>query len=390
MADNPDNDWLTDLIGPSSAVTVRGDSHDSSGAAAVRSRLVSAVRDATTKPDQVAVERYRLDEQDRLCCTDSPSVILHAERGLTVSEEQRAGYPPRTIFLDGVFSGAPFMDNERRQCSLDHHHGVVRELTLATCEQVAVVLLQGLPLADGTWHVYLNEPDLDALLAAWMLLNHRQLLHDNAQLLRLLMPLVRVEGLIDAHGLGMEALLPMSEQSYQAERRRIDRLLTTERKLRDEGAWYTVDITAYTRSMLERLDAELYPRGWFDERGRAFQVHGVTVQTRKVAVRCRSQLGIYEVETRLKQRYDGGLALIVLDQGEGRITIKLVDHFMRHDLDDLYPLLNERDPNVDHNRLSDNCWGGSSTIGGSPRKTGTGLTGQQVLAIVSELFLEIH
>ena len=74
------------------------------------------------------------------------SIALRIERGLTVDSRARKRYGPQTIFLDGVYNGAPFCDNEARHYSLDHHAGCVRAFTLATCEQAAVMLLQGLPL----------------------------------------------------------------------------------------------------------------------------------------------------------------------------------------------------------------------------------------------------
>ena len=90
--------------------------------------------------------RYELTgDPPRIICSDWPNVRLHVERGLTVDEDEREQYPRQSVFLDGVFTGPAFLDNEMRQYSLDHHAGCVRAFTLATCEQAVVMLLQGLP-----------------------------------------------------------------------------------------------------------------------------------------------------------------------------------------------------------------------------------------------------
>jgi hypothetical protein len=66
------------------------------------------------------------------------------------------------------------------------------------------------------------------------------------------------------------------------------------------------------------------------------------------------------------------------------MTLLQVDPFMHKSLNELYPILNKRDPNADTAR--GNVWGGSAEIGGSPRKTGTALSGHEVLKCIAELF----
>jgi hypothetical protein len=68
------------------------------------------------------------------------------------------------------------------------------------------------------------------------------------------------------------------------------------------------------------------------------------------------------------------------------MTLRQVDPFLPSNLDEIYPVLNARDPNVPPG--SDDCWGGADDIGGSPRLRGSGLTGPEVLRIISELFGE--
>jgi hypothetical protein len=307
-------------------------------------------------------------------------VRLFVERGLVVTEAVRERYPSRSVFLDGVFDGPPFLDNKARQYSLDHHSGCLRAAMLASCEQAAIMVLQGLPLGEGEWSVFINEPDLDAVLAAWVLLNHAILKANDHRLLRRAMPLIRVEGQIDTHGLEMDALLPIPQRQYETEKARIYELRGGEIRLKASGEWDTADFVLHTRSVLEHLDDELLDPGLV-RRARHDQVR---LRTRKLAVLCTSRDGIYEVETQLRHRYQDELGLIILDRGTGHVTLRQVDPFLPNSLTELYPLLNARDPSVTAG--SEDRWGGAEDIGGSPRIRGTGLSGREVLRIVSELF----
>lgn len=317
-----------------------------------------------------------------LVCTDSPEIKLHVIRGLTVNEAGRQEFSQQTVFLDGVFNGPPFYDNHTRQYSLDHHVGCVRAFTLATCEQAAVMLLQGMPLSEGEWTIFANDPDLDALLASWLLMNHEVLLAHDARLLAAVMPLVRVEGTIDAHGLDMSPLTALPELVYQEHKQTIDRLLERERDIKTAGGWSHIDFTRYSREMLESLDLLLLP----SDRERtgivAQELQTRTIENGKLAVLCQSKHGIYEVELVLKERHGKSLGVIVLDRGTGSYTLRLVDPFLTQNLENVYVALNAADPRVDAQDLARGYWGGSGEIGGSPRKSGSGLAAHRVFEIV--------
>lgn len=325
--------------------------------------------------------RYELaGDPSAIICSDWPNVQLHVQRGLSIEQGDRERYPRQSVFLDGVFTGPAFLDNEMRQYSLDHHAGCVRAFTLATCEQACVMLMQRLPLWEGTWNVYVNEPDLDAVLAAWVLLNHYALSHDNYALLRKVMPLVRVEGVIDTYGFDKALLSGLPRRIYEAKRKQIESLRTRERELREHGEWIETDLVVFTWRQLDRLDAQLFPRGV--PRVGSFETHELELPQRKLAVLVQSQRGIYEIEQQLKAEHKDEMALIVLDSSHGRMTLRLVDPFMAKNLNAAYAELNARDPRV-VGRDDANAWGGSDEIGGSPRATGTGLSGHQVLHIVT-------
>jgi hypothetical protein len=94
---------------------------------------------------------------------------LHLEPGRVWSFDE---LPPRSIALDGAVRG-PRIDAAGERYSFDHHEGVIRHVTLATCEQVREALLVGLD--PRGFRVFLNDLDGDTLLSAWLLLHPERL-----------------------------------------------------------------------------------------------------------------------------------------------------------------------------------------------------------------------
>lgn len=307
------------------------------------------------------------------------------EKGKTVTGRGRFLYPDGCIFLDGAYHGAPFIDNKRRQYSLDHHAGCIRSFTLSACEQAAVLIHEGMPLDIGEWLVVLNDLDLDSILAAWILMNRGELLAGDKELLERLMPLVRLEGAIDVHGFGGGMLTGLPRE----ERARLGALLERLRKVAKgsplPGEKNYLPVLARA---LEELDRMIIPPEVqkamleFRETGRVGLGEG------KIAVMCQSEKGIYDAESWFSGRLGGVLGLLILDQGKGRYTLRLVDRFMRRDLVHLYRRLNAIDPAVTRSRETGNTWGGSREIGGSPRETGTALSPERILELVGETFAD--
>ncbi len=334
-----------------------------------------------------APSRYQIiKKENRRClqCINSSNLRLYVERKLSVDEAERRSYPDQSIFIDGVYIGAPFLDNKLRQYSLDHHSNCVRSFTLSSCEQAAVMLLDGLPLSEGGWSLYINEPDLDALLAVWLLLNHREMLKEERTLLRAAMPMLRIEGIIDAHGLDKTLLAAMPDELFDVHKRAIDRLLSDERHLRAEEKWSSTDFVTYTASMLDKLDRLFLTDSYLYQLLEVEEIQSLPVEGNQVAILCRSTRGIYEAELALKERYGKQLGIVLLDKGHGHYTLRQVDRFLHYDLGRAYKLLNRLDPKVDSK--THNQWGGSEEIGGSPRSTGSGLTAATILILVQKAY----
>ncbi|HSR70227.1 MAG TPA: CPBP family intramembrane glutamic endopeptidase [Acidobacteriota bacterium] len=331
-------------------------------------------------PDAALPDRYvvrRSEEEASLSCLEAPNIVVHVERGMCVSSATARKSPPGTIYLDGAAKDAPFLDTERQVYNLDHHEGVVRSFTLSTCEQAYILLRKGLNLRDREWNIYANEPDIDTILAVWVLLNHRRLVDEDAVDVRAkILPLLRLEGIIDVHGLEMQELVCFSEDLHEQVSAWLGELIKDETEYKRAGRWSEISFPEYTAEMLSRIDALVYQPWHFDGFEVIDEIARVEITESQIAVICRSDAGIYDVEKQLSALHEKRLGLIVLQKDERTYTLRLVDLFMPVNLRRVYAQLNLIDPAAGHGEA--NRWGGSADIGGSPRATGTDLSPAEI------------
>lgn len=317
-------------------------------------------------------ERYQMKEDnDRpyLTCVDTSNIQVRIDRGLTASASAARKAPNGTIFLDGAAECGPFIDAARRVYNFDHHEGCVRSFTLATCEQVLIMILKGFDLAGEQWVVKANEPDLDTVLAIWLLLNHRHVT-SNDDLRRRLVPLVRLEGTIDGLGFDLAGLTGFPDTLQRSTMGMIERFREDEVELKRDGAWDEVDVLEYTASVLRRIDEAFFVPEDLESSREIEELSRTRIAPQRIAIACRSSAGIYKVESILKDMHGDRLALIVLTQDDRNYTLRQTDPFLGTTLQSLYRRLNHLDPHA----RGDQRWGGSEDIGGSPRAAGTGLS----------------
>lgn len=321
-------------------------------------------------------ERYSIKtngDERVLICLEAPNLNVHIEPGLAVNASMARKSPAGTIFLDGVAQCEPFMDHERQVYNLDHHEGCVRAFTLATCEQTLVMYMKGLDLRGREWHIFANDPDLDAILAIWILLNHARIgRQDNTQR-RILFALVRYEGIIDALGLELKELSALPPELTRKIQRVIDHLRSDEIALKKEGRWEKTDFLTHTISILHKIDQIFFkPSDFADYKG-IEELARIDLTDQRIAAVVEADMGIYEIEPHLNKLYGNRLGVVFLKKGETSYTARQMDLFMPINLDDIYERLNFVDPAVKC-RTQTNKWGGATDIGGSPRDTGTMLT----------------
>jgi membrane protease YdiL (CAAX protease family) len=334
-------------------------------------------------PDRYSIRSKGGDRE--LICTESRTLAVRIERGVSIPSSTARKAPPGSIYLDGAALGGPFLDAEKALFNLDHHEGCIRSFTLSTCEQAMVLTRKGLDLKGRDWTVYANDPDLDTVLAIWVLLNHVRLNDDNAEIRTRLMPLVRLEGTIDGHGLEMQELCGFTPEMQKKVSAELEQLRSKEVTLKKQGKWGEIDFLQYTADVLRAIDAMVYSSRHFEGVIKIEELSRAEIGENRLAVVCRSETGIYEIEPELRQLYGNRLGVIVLQKGSGTYTLRQVDMFLPSALESVYDRLNLMDPAAG-NRRSGNRWGGSGEIGGSPRATGTALTPEQISEVLSQAY----
>ena len=329
--------------------------------------------------------RYQLKDDEKgpyLTCVEASNIAVRIERGLSVSASGAHKYPKGTIFLDGAAQGEPFMDAAKGVYNLDHHEGCVRSFTLSSCEQAMIVILKGLDLDDESWTVWANEPDFDTVLAIWLLLNHRRLDDDDPALRRRIMPVVRLQGVIDAHGFELQELTAFPPQLQKTTLETINDLRSEELALKGQGEWASIDLLEFTHSSLRRIDELVYSPGDFEGMREVEELARVRISSQRLAVACRSDAGIYEVEEQLKEVHGDRLGLLILQKDDRTYTLRQVDPYLPTNLEQFYDRLNLLDGAVSENQR----WGGSGDIGGSPRGVGTDLGFDEIMDICRWVF----
>jgi len=240
-----------------------------------------------------------------------------------------------------------------------------------------IVILKGLDLDGERWMVWANDPDLDTVLAIWLLLNHRRIDEPDSTVRKKIMPIVRLQGVIDAHGFELKELTAFPDNLQDAALTVINGLRSQEVELKKENRWGETDFLDFTAASLKELDELVYTPHDFEEGHAVEELAREGILPQRIAVACRSEAGIYEVEEQLRDLHGDRLGLVILEKEPGIYTLRQVDPFLPTNLEALYDRLNLLDSEV----VGDARWGGSNEIGGSPRGRTTGLSLPEIMFI---------
>ncbi len=320
-----------------------------------------------------------------LVCLEAPNISVTVKTGLTISASAARKSSPGTIYLDGAAKSEPFMDHDKQIYNFDHHEGCMRPFTLSTCEQVLVMILKGMDLRGREWRVFANEPDLDTILAIWLILNHLRIRKKDAGRLRFLYALVRLEGIIDSHGLEMTEFSGFSPGLHRKTLDMIEYLRIEEVDLKKNALWEGKDNLEHTALVLQKIDNIIYRSEDFVDFKELTELARVELTGGRIAIVIEADQGIYELESPLQRVYGERLGLVILKTGDDQYTLRRLDPFMPGDLSDVYQILNYRDPGV-RCRKNSNQWGGSGDIGGSPRGIPTKLAPVEIAEACRDAF----
>ncbi len=349
------------------------------------------IENRNTLEKQKIPDRYRIKkvkDEELLTCIESPNIAVKIKRGFSVSLQNAKKYPERSIFLDGAAIGEPFLDNEKQIYNLDHHHNCERTFTLATCEQALILVKKGLNLSEKNWTIYANEPDLDTVFAIWLLLNHSYINNNDLKYYRKIVPLIRLEGVIDALGLDLADIIGYPQNFFRDIKNKIEKLREFELEIKKNGKWYNINYTEYTHHLLNLIDEIVFEIEDFKNVRGIIEIARAEINEDDSVVIYEGESGIYELEEYLNKIYLKKPTFVMLKKGKNHYSIRKTNLFSPLRLEKIYDRLNIFDKFV-NGKEKGNRWGGSSQIGGSPRVTGTSLTPFQIVEICRNAFMEL-
>lgn len=302
-------------------------------------------------------------------------IELHVEPRVTKTWEAFcAENPPHSIALDGYVNDMPRFDATGPHANFDHHARVDRLATRSTCMQVYMAVTVGLLDAfqkDGEPHAHLfvNDPDQDTCLSIWQL-RHPEILTG----MTVQRPLARL--------LIMEDVLDCTGGAYPVD---------PERKVMREQAWiFEPYFEARTAGRLFQMKADAM-EAVINAVGERITAHvagrgqEVTLDTRYETVgggadwKLIVEQGPHARTALFAKGVRAFIAARENEDGTWTYSIGRLSPFVRFPLDDLYAVLNTAE-GFDETT----GWGGSNTIGGSPREGGSKLPPAEIERLVNE------
>lgn len=303
-------------------------------------------------------------------------INLIAEPGVVLSwDEFTQTKPPYSIALDGYVNSVSDLDFNGPYLNLDHHTGVRRLATRSTCAQVYLSIVLGLYnlfQKDNRPHanIYVNDCDQDVCLSYWLLKNPDKIHSLSAQdnIARLIIG----EDFLDATAgsFPIDRTRDIMQQSFW-----IFEPYTT---ARNSG-----ELINYSSSQMVELIMRVYERISLYAEGKAQKIE---VDARYEIVgggkewTLAKEIGSY---ARAQLYQEGVQSLITFRENQdGTYTYSIgkISGFISFPIPELYNVLNQAENLTDPN----NQWGGSTIIGGSPRRSGSKLKPEKLENIVND------
>jgi hypothetical protein len=306
-----------------------------------------------------------------------PNIELHVEPGVVLTwEDFCATKPSHSIALDGFVDSAPRYCPVGPYANFDHHRDVHRLATRSTVGQILVAVGLGLfetfccqdaPFAN----VYVNDCDQDICLSYWLLKNA-----DCVRELTLEQDIARLiigEDLLDcsAGAYPIDPNRPLARKMawvYQ----RYDEARASRRRHEMSGE----QIRELIESICERLT--LLSHGKAEERE---LIGEYTILGGGENWRLISEQGTY---ARTKLFADGIRAFVAVRERDGETydySVGRMSPFIPFPLSTIFDELNEIEGCI----ASQDRWGGSDTIGGSPRKKGSRLSPAEIATVINRI-----
>lgn len=282
--------------------------------------------------------------------------------------------PPYSIALDGFVNASTKRDPKGPYANFDHHSKADRLATRSTSEQVHLEIKLGLFdtfRKDGfpEAHIYVNDPDEDTSLAWWLLKNNdRVRKYSDPRINRLVYCEDRLDCTAGAYPFGDTSM-----------RRKMAWIFQPYHEARFSGSVAQMEeeeMRKIIESVEERIDRYFLDKsGELSLKGDYETIGGGSGWTFTKETGPASRMAMYN---------DGitAFAALVVEKSDGSFVYTLGRRsvWTPFNLQKLYARLNEEESHIvtDSNR-----WGGSDTVGGSPRVTGSRLSPERLQKIVN-------
>jgi hypothetical protein len=283
-----------------------------------------------------------------------------------------------SIAVDGFVDAPTKRDLNGPYANFDHHSGTDRLATRSTSEQIHMEInlglfdtfkKEGLPHAN----VYLNDCDEDACLAWWLLKNNDLVKnHANPSINRLVFCEDKLDCTAGAYPFGdipiRRKLAWIFEPYYNAR---------FQGKIAQMNSFEMKDII---EAVEKRINEHIINGGQELSLEGHYDIIGGGPGWKLI-----KEIG---PASRMAMFADGIVAYIALlseNSGSYVYTIGRRSVWSSFDINKLYDLLNIEESNI---ITDDNKWGGSNTVGGSPRKTGSKLPPQKLQEIINSFLLK--
>ena len=301
-------------------------------------------------------------------------IRLIFEPGKVVTWKEFKQYSPLSIAIDGYCKSGPRYSRSRRVLNINHHEGVERLAVRSSCDQALVLVKMGLyeTFRDDQGRpsamLYCNDCDQDVCFTTFVL-QHPDWI-DRPALKRL----IRIEDLMDTSG----GLFPVKKRWHNV--RQLAWITAPYDEVRRSGELMKLDAVG-----MRRLVAQVHKRIAQTIFGR---VKEITLDTRYEVMHqstCWTMVRELGGQARIAMVEDGVRAFIsFLGENEGRYryVIGRLSHFVPFPIYDIFVALNEADG---ISAWDQDRWGGSDSIGGSPRERLSQLSPEEVVKVVEDV-----
>lgn len=293
-------------------------------------------------------------------------IIIQRGRKVTLDS-----LPPFSIALDGFVQG-PQVDPTNNRFSFDHHAGCLRYCTTSACMQAWTAILMGLDPSQYT--IYANDVDADVCAAIWCFKNAERCNEGPVK------KLIDAIGLADMHA-GAFPLNGMSKVVEWVSAPETDSRRNDDYQKISDTSLYTI-----MEAVLHRID--LYVDGEAQIDIQKQPKHGEFKILRNENDWVLAESNDPHAFAAL---YHAGFERIVLIKKSINDTLnismaKKSDFISGFPLEKMYQQLN-----ITENLSEDIGWGGSSSIGGAPRRpdgSRSKLNLQQIIDIIDKVVID--